>query len=148
MPRYLIVVLLSLASTPLWAGWQLGLGFADEIDRQHTGLATLSWLSEHPHPWEFMGGYLLARGGRSDPEVPDALFLALSKRISGRRWFLTSGIAFVDEDNEVLSGHFQFMSGAGYSRQGWTISLRHLSNASTSGRNRGETFLLLERRLQ
>jgi hypothetical protein len=144
MQRILLVLLLGLAAAPASASWHLGLGLADEIDGKHTGLATLSWLSDQRHPWEISGGYFAVRRNHAGPDVPDAVFMALSKRISGRHWFLSSGVAHVDEDNEVLSGHFQFLTGVGYARERWTVSLRHLSNASTNGRNRGETFLLLQ----
>lgn len=144
MRRILLALLLATPAAPAWAGWHLGLGMADEIDGKHTGLATVSWLSEQRHPWEIMGGYFAARRNHADPDVPDAIFVALSKRISGKHWFVSSGVAHVDEDNEVLSGHFQFLTGLGYARERWTVSLRHLSNASTNGRNRGETFLLLQ----
>lgn len=122
----------------------MGAGFADEVDSRHAGVGTLAWLSREQHPWEVLGGYIGRRHVPGADSVPNAYFGALSKRIAGRHWFVSSGIAYVSVDNEVLSGRFQFLTGAGYTDRRWSLSLRHLSNAGTNGRNRGETLLLLE----
>ena len=74
------------------------------------------------------------------------VFVAISKRFVLRRWFVSAGIAAIDRDSDVLSGHGQFYTGAGYSTGAWTLSVRHISNGDTGGRNRGETFALLEYR--
>ena len=58
--------------------------------------------------------------------------------------FAQGGIAYADVDNDVLSNHFQFQTGIGYDFGRVSISLRHLSNANTGGRNRGENLLLLD----
>ncbi len=144
MCRILLIPLLLLLASPLHAGPRLGVGVADEVDGKPAGMATVGWLTSHAHPWEVLGGYIAKRRNVHHADVPDAIFVALSRRLQGERWFASAGIAHVDEDNEVLSGHFQFLTGAGYAGDDWSLSLRHLSNASTAGRNRGETFLLVE----
>ncbi len=144
MQRLLFAALLTVACLPAKAAWQLGAGLADSIDGEHAGVGTLGWLSDERHPWELLGGYIGRRHIAGADSVPNAFFGALSKRIAGKHWFLSSGIAYVSVDNEVLSGRFQFLTGAGYAEERWNLSLRHLSNAGTNGRNRGETFLLLE----
>lgn len=146
--RLLTIVLLGLlamtAADQARAGVQLGAGVVDEIDGEATHLFTLSWLTDHKHPWEFAYGHIVGRDNPGEFRTPDVSYLAASKRITFGRWFLSGGIAWTDEDNEVLSGHAQFLTGAGYRFDRWSLSLRHLSNANTKGRNRGETFLLLE----
>jgi hypothetical protein len=144
MRRVAIAVLLPLAwcmARPAWGGVHAGGGWADQIDSEGAAVVSLSWVGTQRHPWEVMAGYIAKR---EDAAVPDATFLALGKRLTWRRWFAGGGVAWVSEDNEVLSGHGQFLTAAGYDFGRMTVSLRHLSNASTNGRNHGETFLLLE----
>ena len=86
----------------------------------------------------------MAGADRQRADIPSADFLALSKRYHWRGWFVSGGLAWVSVDNEVLSGHGQFITAAGYDAGRLTLPLRHLSNGSTSGRNHGETFALLE----
>ena len=115
----------------------------DEIDGEQSWLATVAWLTPHEHPFEFIAGYI---DGRATPAIttPDVFFISASKRFTWRSWFAQGGIAYADVDNDVLSNHFQFQTGIGYDFGRISLSLRHLSNANTGGRNRGETFLLLE----
>ena len=119
---------------------ELGVGYAQAIDGEPAPVLTLSHTTHHRHAWEFLVGYV----GQRREQVPDALLLAASKRVAWGPWFISGGVAWVSEDNEVLSGHGQFMTGAGWRGERWTLSVRHLSNADTGGRNRGETFLLLQ----
>lgn len=139
-----IVTLLAwgLCSTTLArADVHIGGGWADHFEGERTEVASLSWVGAQRHPWEWMAGYI---GERKDAGVPDAMFLALSKRLTWRRGFVSGGVAWASEDNDVLSGHGQFMTAVGYDFGRVTLSLRHLSNGDTNGRNRGETFLLLD----
>jgi hypothetical protein len=123
---------------------EFSLGLVDEIEGVQSETATIAWLTEHRMPWEFMLGHIRDRVIDGAEFSPSANFVAVSRQLVWRRWFLSSGIAFTDtdSDNEVLSGSFQFLSGVGWRNERLTISLRHISNANTSGRNRGETFLL------
>lgn len=121
------------------AGVHVGAGWADDIDSEGAPVASLSWTGRQRHPWEVMAGYI----GQRD-RVPDAGFLAVSKRLAWRQWFVGGGVTWVTEDNDVLSGHVQFMTSVGRNFGRATLSLRHVSNGSTNGRNRGETFALLE----
>ena len=145
MKRALFAALLatSLFAAPAHAGLQVGAGLVDEIEGEGSVLATVAWLTEHEHPWEFIAGYFDAR---NDPAIhtPGTFWISASKRYTWRGWFAQGGIAWADADNEVLSEHFQFQTGAGYDFGRVSLSLRHLSNADTGGRNRGETFLLLD----
>ncbi len=121
----------------------VGAGPVDEIDGEGSYLATVAWLTEAEHPYEFIAGYI---DGRDAPNIvtPEVFFLSASKRFTWRGWFAQGGIAYADVDNDVLSNHFQFQTGIGYDFGRVSLSLRHLSNANTGGRNRGETFLLLD----
>lgn len=47
---------------------------------------------------------------------------------------------------QALSGPVQFATGVGWSKGPWEIMLRHISNASMEGANRGETMVLVGRR--
>lgn len=127
-------------------GFGVGGGVSDQINDQHTPVVTVSWLSAARHPWELSAGYLGKRDRLANGPVPATLFFAASRRLAWRGWFVSGGIALVDQDNHVLSGHGQFYTGAGYAGQAWEVSLRHLSNADTGGGNRGETFVLVEYR--
>lgn len=122
--------------------WHAGLGYADSIDGDAGFAAQVAWLTAQQHPWEFSLG---AIGGRDIPGGDeDALFVAVSKQLRWRRAFVGAGLALTQVDNDVLSGHGQLLTQAGYDFGPIILSLRHLSNADTGGVNRGETFLLLE----
>ena len=136
-------LVLALGSPLAWAGVHLGAGPVDEIEGEGSLLATVSWVTEHKHPYELMLGYIDGRDV-SAIHTPGTLFVSASKRYTWKGWFAQGGIAWADADNDVLSEHFQFHTGAGYDFGRFALSLRHLSNADTGGRNRGETFLLLE----
>lgn len=137
--------LLFLSSTPASAGVELGLAHVGEIEGQSTHALTLGYLTEGAHPWEFTAGHILSRSRTSRVPSPNVTFLALSKRLTWRGWFVQGGIAWTDSDTEVLSRKWQFMTGGGYRfNERWSLSLRHLSNANTGGRNRGENLLLLQ----
>lgn len=122
---------------------EIGAGIAKDIDGEATGVATLAWLTEQRHPWEFMVGFIDERHQNGAVSVEDTFWIAVSKRLTWRGLYGSFGVALAQEDNEVLSDHVQFQSALGYRWGDASISLRHLSNGSTSGRNRGETFLLL-----
>ena len=130
-------------SSPAHAGWHVGAGPVDEIDGEGSWLATVSWETEQTHPWEFMGGYIAKRDELAI-RTPDVFWVSASKRFTWRGWFAQGGIAYADVDNDVLSKHFQFQTGVGYDFGRVALSLRHLSNANTGGRNRGETFVLAQ----
>ena len=137
-----LALLLALAwASAAQAEMRVSAGIADSYRNEAAGMAAVSWLSPQAHPWEVMAGQIAAR---ERVGVPEATFVALSKRYAWRRWFVSGGVAWVNVDNDVLSGHGQFMTAAGYGMGRVALSLRHLSNGSTGGRNRGETFLLME----
>ena len=121
--------------------WEAGIGYVDEIEEETSVAATLGWLSSGEHPYELILGHIASRDGEF--ETPSATFLGASKRLHWRRWFLSLGVALTDVENDVLSSTGQFLTGAGYSADRWTVTVRHLSNADTGGRNRGETFVLV-----
>lgn len=145
MKRALLAALLAtvLGANPVQAGVHVGAGLVDEIEGEGSLLATVAWLTDDTHPWEFIAGYLDAR---NEPAIhtPGTFWISASKRFTWKGWFAQGGIAWADADNEVLSEHWQFQTGAGYDFGRVSLSLRHLSNANTGGRNRGETFLLLD----
>jgi len=124
------------------ASWHVGAAAVDEIDGEGSAMATVAWLTDDEHPFEFIAGYI----GERDENLatPGVFWISASKRFTWKGWFAQSGIAYADVDNDVLSNHFQFQTGVGYDFGRVSLSLRHLSNANTGGRNRGETFLLLD----
>lgn len=129
------------------AGVEVGAAYVDEIQGESTHALTLGYLTQGAHPWEFMAGHIASRRRASPVYSPDVSFLAISKRLTWRGWFVQGGIAWTDSDTEVLSRRWQFMTGGGYRfNERWALSLRHLSNANTGGRNRGENLLMLQYR--
>ena len=125
------------------AGVHVGVGVVDEIEGVSSKTATLSWETEARHPWEFMAGVIDARDDAA-MRTPRVYFASASKRFTWKGWFAQGGIAATNSNTEALSEHWQFMTGIGYRHQRFTVSLRHLSNANTGGRNRGENLLLLQ----
>lgn len=146
--KVLLTAVLVAASSPGRAGEGVGVGggVTDEIDGQRTPVVTVSWLGAARHPWEFSAGYLGDRDRPVSGRAPVTVFVAVSKRLTWRGWFASGGVALIDRDSDVLSGHGQFYTGAGYAGSRWALSLRHLSNGDTGGDNLGETFVLLEYR--
>jgi hypothetical protein len=139
---WLVAALVLAWGSPAQASWHAGAAAVDEIDGEGSWMATVSWRTDRDHPWEFIAGYIAERD--ENIVTPDVFWVSASKRFTWRRWFAQGGIAWADVDNEVLSNHFQFQTGIGYDFGRLELSLRHLSNANTGGRNRGETFLLLD----
>ncbi len=123
------------------AGAHLGIGLVDEIDGVHSHVATLSWETDAAHPLEVITGYIAPRDAPAI-RTPRVLFASVSKRFTWHGWFAQGGIAATTSNTDVLSRHWQFHTGIGYRHGHYTLSLRHLSDANTGGRNRGETFLL------
>jgi hypothetical protein len=138
-----VALMLALCAGTVSARAELGLGLVDEIEGDRTEIATLAWLTEQRHPWEFLIGHIHARDGHESLHSPSVTFAAASKRLTWRNFYLASGVALTDADNEILSGEVQFLSTLGWMLGDWSVALRHLSNANTGGRNRGETFLVL-----
>ena len=139
--RFALALLLAALPVAAHAGTELALGIGNKIEDEPTvGVATLAWVTERKHPYEFMIGHIQER---DDDIAPTTTFVAAGKRLTWKRWYAVSGIALADtpKQNRVLSGALQFMSGIGWSAERWSVSLRHLSNAGIEGRNHGETFL-------
>lgn len=139
----LVCVLMLGLIQPADAGIHVGVGAAKQHHSEGATVASLAWRGKQRHPWGLMVGHIGKRSGANSDET---WFLAGTKRLYWRQWFVSGGIAWVNVDNDILSGHGQFMTGAGRDIGPVSVSLRHLSNASTKGRNRGETFVLLEYR--
>ncbi|MDW8478996.1 MAG: acyloxyacyl hydrolase [Xanthomonadales bacterium] len=133
------VLLLGASHASAWQ-LELGAGPVDEIDGVRSRSAALLLLSEGRHPWELSAGWIAPRRARA-LRTPSTRFLAVGRRFSHGRFFLSSGIAVVDRRSEALSSHHQFMTGLGWRLGRLTIGIRHLSNANTAGRNRGENLL-------
>ena len=67
----------------------------------------------------------------------------------GLRWqkrglVASFGVGLASSKTPALSSHYQFVSGIGYQLGPVLFLAKHLSNASTSGPNRGENFFLLQ----
>jgi len=141
-----LLALMSLSiSTTSRADIEIALGATDEIDGVSTEAASISYLTEQRHPWEFMLGHIR---DRDDVRLstPTVTVVAVSRRLTWRNWMVLGGVAWTDSDTEVLSENWQFMTGVGYQWNQWALTLRHLSNANTGGRNRGENLLMLQYR--
>lgn len=146
LPALTLLALLCPRPAPAWHA-ELGLGPVDEIDGVESRSLALFVLSDHRHPWELSLGLIAERRSRAII-TPDTHFLAIGRRFHlGRGFFLTSAIALIDRQSEVLSSRHQFMSGIGWSGKRLSVAIRHLSNADTGGRNRGENVLWLGYRL-
>jgi hypothetical protein len=120
--------------------WQVAGGIAAEIDDDRAPVATVGYLTDHRFPVEIVGGYIGSRTIESG-KVDSTVFLGADLRWAGEWWFVGGGLAFVDNQSEILSSSYQFMTLGGLRWSDWVLTLRHLSNADTRGRNRGETFL-------
>lgn len=141
--RSLLALIFAFNLPVAMAGVHVGAGPVDEIDGVGNKVLAVSWETEAQHPWELMLGTIDARNS-SRMTTPRVWFASASKRFTWNGWFAQGGIAATSSDNEVLSNHWQFMTGIGYRHKRMTVSLRHLSNANTGGRNRGENLLLFQ----
>ncbi|HVF34991.1 MAG TPA: acyloxyacyl hydrolase [Candidatus Saccharimonadia bacterium] len=122
---------------------ELAVGIVNKIeDEASVGTASIAWVTDAKHPYEFTLGQIRPR---EDDIAPAETYIAASKRLTWRRWYTSSGIALADtpKDNRTLSGPLQFLTTIGWSAESWSISLRHLSNAGIEGRNHGETYLMV-----
>jgi hypothetical protein len=137
-----------MAAAPAHAAIEAGLGFVDEIAGETSQIATLAWQFGPDNHWEALLAFIAERDDLEPPGYAEShTFVAISRRrhLRDTGWFLSSGVALSsgDDDDEILSGHFQFLTGGGWQGEHWAITLRHISNANITGRNRGETFLLV-----
>jgi hypothetical protein len=135
-----------LAAAPARADWEVGVGPIDEIEGEGSFGGTLAYLTTQKHPWEVALGHFEGRDADAPQRTPDVTFVGFSKRLVWKRFYASLGVALTDSDNDVLSGNGQFMTGAGWMFGNFSVSFRHLSNANTGGRNRGENILLFHYR--
>lgn len=140
--------LAALTSTPLYAAptLEMALGYADEVDGEQAAVGMLSLHLREGRDWpvELLVGHIGERPRRAgDSGNPDEYFVGFTLRRQFGPWFFGGGGVWVPDRSlsEVLSSNGQFMQVLGWQRGPVAVSLRHLSNASTGGRNRGETFL-------
>ena len=71
-------------------------------------------------------------------------FVALGLARHHQRWTFSFSVAATYPRTSALSSAGQFLSQIGYRLgDGYALRLGHMSNGSTHGRNRGETFLAL-----
>lgn len=146
MAKLLKTIMLAALAAVLWVPaaaadeWQVTVGIADKVDDDYAPTIGVSYLTDHRFPIEVMGGYIGSRQLDSGPAGP-TWFAGAGLRWQGDWWFLGGGVALVSKQSEILSSAYQFVTTAGVRHGPWLASIRHLSNASTRGRNRGETFL-------
>lgn len=87
-------------------------------------------------------------GKHGDPDVPadreNVGFVALGLAHHHERWTFSFSVAASYPKTSALSSVGQFLSQVAYRiGDGYAVRLGHMSNGSTHGRNRGETFLAL-----
>ena len=87
-------------------------------------------------------------GKHGDPDVPadreNVGFVALGLAHHHNRWTFSFSVAASYPKTSALSSVGQFLSQVAYRiGDGYAVRLGHMSNGSTHGRNRGETFLAL-----
>ncbi|HRQ66919.1 MAG TPA: acyloxyacyl hydrolase [Xanthomonadaceae bacterium] len=125
--------------------WRMeaAIGPVDEIEGRRMGAAMLSWVSDDRHPHELSIGYLQPRTGVEVFNTPRVVFVSAARRFTWKRWFWVNGVVLIDGQSEALSSFYQFVNGIGWQHDRVTISLRHMSNANTRGRNRGENLLMV-----
>lgn len=136
---------LALAGSSQAQHFELGGGLTDEIEGKASHTFTAAWfIRDGDWPVELLVGHI---AGRDDPDQfqsPDVNFAAVSLRRQWSHWFLGFGVALIDGQSEVLSSAHQFVSTGGYRlNDRFSVALRHLSNANTRGRNRGENLLTI-----
>jgi hypothetical protein len=143
-----LLVLGALQAGPLAAAptVEVALGYADEVGGKSVAAGTLSLHLRENSDWpvELIAGHIGERGPQPDDAGnPDEYFVGFTLRRQFGPWFFGGGGAWVPDRSlsEVLSSNGQFMQVLGWQRGAMAVSVRHLSNASTGGRNRGETFL-------
>ncbi len=140
------ISLLALIPAPARAAYEIAGGYVEELDDEGTYTAHATWLSSHRYPWEVTAGYIAARDDATPRISPHTLYVSLARRFVHRTGFyFAGGIALTntDGDDEALSGTFQFVNGVGWQGERIVITFRHISNASTGGRNRGENLLTI-----
>jgi hypothetical protein len=77
---------------------------------------------------------LLAAGARFHYGAPDAWYRPL---------FFSFQLAGINQTTQALSSHYQFVSTFGWQGEHLSLQLRHISNGSLNGPNRGETMALV-----
>lgn len=124
----------------------VGLGVAGDIDSTNAGTFGMSVSSGHGRKWE---GAVIRFGGRSSIHSSHGSRWVLTgaRRFQRGRMFFVLGAGLNERDDDVLSGHLQWLTGVGVATHDVDISIRHLSNAGLVGRNRGETWLFVTRYL-
>lgn len=114
-------------------------GIADELDGRSTHVAALGMLIGDQARWELSITHFGER--RMHRQVPSRTVVSAARRFGSRRFLFLFGPAVNDHGDEILSGHWQWMSGIETSTRFGRLSIRHLSNGGMTGRNRGETWL-------
>lgn len=135
--------LLTLSGTACSQHFELGVGLTDEIEGKGTHTFTAAWfIRDGDWPIELMVGHIAKRDYQNQLQTPNVNFAALSLRRQWSHWFAGFGLALIDGQSEALSSTHQFVSTGGYRlNKHFSVALRHMSNANTRGRNRGENLL-------
>lgn len=117
---------------------RFGGGFSDELDGHSTHVAALGVSLGARHDWELAVTHFGERNMRQ--RVPSRTVVSAARRFGSGRFQLLFGPALNDHGDEILSGHWQWISGLEVSTRLGRLSIRHLSNGGMTGRNRGETW--------
>lgn len=137
------------AATPALATHELSLGHVDEID----GIESQGFVYSYRFPlerWKRYGleqelllGGINGRGALGGPEARDVYFVGAGLRMVRGRFFLGSATTLISRESSILSSRYQFVTAIGFTMGRWAFTARHLSNANTGGRNRGENMFTL-----
>lgn len=136
-------MLLSTCGSVAAQHFELGGGLTDEIEGKASHTFTAAWfIRDGDWPIELLVGHIAGRDDPDEFQSPEVNFAAVSLRRQWSHWFAGFGVALIDGQSEVLSSTHQFVSTGGYRlNDRFSVALRHLSNANTRGRNRGENLL-------
>lgn len=118
----------------------LATGVVDELDGASTHMASIALRWGARAQWEAALMHIGGRGRRHGLGESRAV-VTLSRRFQRGTFHVLLGGGINERDDDVLSGHLQCLTGVGVAIGGAELSIRHLSNGSLRGRNRGETWL-------
>lgn len=141
----LATITIPFATASALAGVNAGIGADSPINGDRASVLTLSYVTDQRFPWEFgIGRFSAHNSPTTDQPTPVTYYFGVSRRLTWRHLFASGGLVYDTANDRTLSGHYQIQTALGLTYGACTLSVRHISNASTTGTNHGETFALFE----